>query len=1843
MSEVDVIDCTVSQPPPQPEEWIGHGLKWPTSTRDIPDELNRLYQQHFAVPIAYTTDSLYNPTETVSAFLGRQLQTQSKALTYHLATSHFSHLFPNATLNTDNTTPIPPVPLLYDMKKASGQSLLDGAKSIEYPLASGKRYDLWMLQYWFNIRDVLELQSTWQLCREWLNGSCTRDPVAASVFTAALEELDQLECNAFVTALNAKSVRTSALARLVSDAWISDDVIDMMVAHEMARVQLEPKLAGHVIAHLAIVNTILKAQGPASWDKPSQRHVANLERKIASKSVHELYLPVFWAECNHWIAMRISFTRKEVMYGDSLGRKLPKPQKLLDKILWWLSKRFSDKFRIVGQELESGEQIDTYSCGICAMNAISRSIFGDTLWTDSRKALLRARWFRDICKEHRKTKVSHAILNLGGTFTDLPYQTLGDLHLTVPDQGRPADAEDRMRVSYLLNAAGESANQHLDAFSRSQASHDIGTLVMNAQPILEDSPSSRPPPMDPFTPSSASRAHSSMSTTTSFPPSHSCPPLPPSSSPGPIHRSQSPPPPTRVESAAADRLRPDAEDKAARKRDTPGVIGVSRSNRHSTAANKAAKEGTFRPKPSRLAIWKMKVRDLHDELAFDRGIRVLQEDEPVEFPDPQQGKVVRHVRCGQTVSMKTPCNTAHWQTHINRCLVEKGATRTKAAGMHTLLQLASNGLFSVPPAVNPTPRRVPTQKSSVRAPSLPNPPCLSRPCPGLDVEQFPQIASYLSRPGALGGGARSVSVISHEQFGQRFRDLSKRAKREVNTIQRHEWVWRNEHDVGKIFADACEKFVSVPPEVELAPPCERCHGLLSSKAFQHLLRIPIPRDDNMKFVNKGYQHKELVKLYGKVKGLREILEHPDPKRSPFIQFTLSALDGSFQDHIFTGLVEAVMVKKDKLERGVGMQNFKFAPAYDEFLHIINAHSPKAYRFFRQHLPGRTQRSIQYNEALQPRFPIGVCDETFSIVAGHLDALEYNGPVGLGCDDTKLLAGFDPVYDKGKGAFLVLGGIGEPMPVANPEEVTRAIQDGKIKKAEKIRIWIIQIPLPGVLPIILAAVGIGNKTTASFLWDYHERILTGLCEHNINVVTSAHDGATTERNVQRKLYDTATASLQYSIKHPARDTSIRLDIPCFGPSKQPIIPLQDANHGQKTYRNNLFSGCTLLTLGNEVAMYKHIRDMAFSDDGPLYRRDVEKVDRQDDNAATRLFSADALQWLSTHDEARHRATSVYLFVYGELGSVYSSRKDDISERTKMALRAEFFTDLWELWLGRNGYSKARHFLSHQAAAITRTLTRGFLQLHLFGMCRTIVKDFKMLDFYYMIPKLLTQLRASIFTQYHGNEKARASGYNHTYFDNHSVDLALLRRFPSDSAITSIAQVAFDEALGLFALLGVSPDDLLGSSPSLDLALTSGDLDPGLEDENDDCDGDDWDDDDSSVVEDLLDDALAIVEDLSMDTHTEDEVMKITYAAISLSVDTHIRMYDFLNQLPEHDDEAADELMFEAANMIAKLLEKSRAAKTQDSASDPTGTSTVDALSIDLSELVRLRRAHQTRQAARGVRTRGQPEECDAPEGSEADATRTRQKLLAKLREILKSKLGDDVAVGTGLERAARWIRGSTVEDDSGGNVANAAQAAKTRASKCIVRRRKIYKEKVGGIDVLQEGRVSPMSPLKSDESSFGYVLVGDQICLGHGKFSRLSRLTHASDYLVLVLSVYSKGGGKNGKHAWVPSVDTIGATSYIPTQVYNHTFARTFTAAKRDAISRGRRKTYALVDSNTFLCLTHNPPKAVNGNLELSAQDIQLYRNLVEALPSIREAVKKLRARKRGQGGAGAEDEVSDDE
>jgi hypothetical protein len=474
------------------------------------------------------------------------------------------------------------------------------------------------------------------------------------------------------------------------------------------------------------------------------------------------------------------------------------------------------------------------------------------------------------------------------------------------------------------------------------------------------------------------------------------------------------------------------------------------------------------------------------------------------------------------------------------------------------------------------------------------------------------------------------------------------------------------------------------------------------------------------------------------------------------------------------------------------------------------------------------------------------------------------------------------------------------------------------------LWCLQVPLPKVAPIVVAAIPISNNLDADQLLDYGKQILFGLLDRHIRIVSYSCDGTEVERSVQRLFVKMADKVITHVIKNPRKgcpDTKIVIGV--F--NGQPIVMIQDSKHGLKTFRNNLFSGARLFALGNFAAIYRHIEELAYEAGTPLYHRDVHKLDRQDDNAAARLFSAAVIEFLSKH-HPDYLGEIVYLFVFGELIDAYQNRAMVHQERVKLALRARYFMDYWRAYLESTGYSEKQYFLSREATDIAQYLIDGLIALvvvyrdhfhgeypllpwlhssetceHVFGEARQIVKDFTMLDFFYMLTKLRVKLREAVLSAQSPDFKARANGYCHTYFDVKGIDPLLLAMFPTNEDIQDAALQAMEECESLLVLLGIDPSmlqDKIARQSSVRLpAIDSwysdplADRDNGGDNSSDDGDdescygSDDSSTNDAAELQELMDQT----EGRDFSRSHNDKLTRLTCAAMAITSDEMAKVY------------------------------------------------------------------------------------------------------------------------------------------------------------------------------------------------------------------------------------------------------------------------------------------------------------------------------------------------------------------
>lgn len=55
----------------------------------------------------------------------------------------------------------------------------------------------------------------------------------------------------------------------------------------------------------------------------------------------------------------------------------------------------------------------------------------------------------------------------------------------------------------------------------------------------------------------------------------------------------------------------------------------------------------------------------------------------------------------------------------------------------------------------------------------------------------------------------------------------------------------------------------------------------------------------------------------------------------------------------------MVTKHDREEHGVGLQNFPYAPAWEEMSHLLRIYSPRAHRSLKEYFPMPNERMIWY--------------------------------------------------------------------------------------------------------------------------------------------------------------------------------------------------------------------------------------------------------------------------------------------------------------------------------------------------------------------------------------------------------------------------------------------------------------------------------------------------------------------------------------------------------------------------------------------------------------------------------------------------------------------------------------------------------------------------------------------------------------------------------------------------------------------------------------------------------------------------------------------------------------------
>ena len=187
----------------------------------------------------------------------------------------------------------------------------------------------------------------------------------------------QIDGKVFCT-LNSADINISKLSSLLSDAWLCDEVMDLMLSSVA-----EKAITNHEASQSVYVgdSALSRWFAQVTAREPHRKMVVQraLEQCIQEGVLKRLYM-VHNIENTHWVAVEVDVAVSQIRIGDSLEWNRSCSD-LVTGLNAWLSTTLHQPFK-VSYNLPHGKQQDTYSCGICSINAIEHCIIPSIpLWT----------------------------------------------------------------------------------------------------------------------------------------------------------------------------------------------------------------------------------------------------------------------------------------------------------------------------------------------------------------------------------------------------------------------------------------------------------------------------------------------------------------------------------------------------------------------------------------------------------------------------------------------------------------------------------------------------------------------------------------------------------------------------------------------------------------------------------------------------------------------------------------------------------------------------------------------------------------------------------------------------------------------------------------------------------------------------------------------------------------------------------------------------------------------------------------------------------------------------------------------------------------------------------------------------------------------------------------------------------------------------------------------------------------------------------------------------------------------------------------------------------------------
>ncbi|SGY34662.1 BQ5605_C002g01664 [Microbotryum silenes-dioicae] len=606
-------------------------------------------------------------------------------------------------------------------------------------------------------------------------------------------------------------------------------------------------------------------------------------------------------------------------------------------------------------------------------------------------------------------------------------------------------------------------------------------------------------------------------------------------------------------------------------------------------------------------------------------------------------------------------------------------------------------------------------------------------CPGLREGEF---LKYLEATSTIGGGATPRHEIIMDLFSKRAKQFKKNRsydplddeeKQQVDLEEEAHFVWVNNHALKNVKSKSCTSkgsWKQLGPKPQ-ALACIECRNLLLIPTFRKALIRKRVTGKTAKYTRNAWKGASTLisNIYKRYAGL-ECLFDGRGKRTPFLRFAQGVAKKKFKGTaILSGMIEAPVIRSDREAKGASLRGYRRNQALLNYEHALALASPATYRIHQASIGGSTFRKFRALRATVENLQLGIHMPTILLVAAYLR--EIGGTFNL---------------HVGPQSYELVGTEGNPIPY-DTSEALQALFGGADPPVAGTKVggWCFLPRVPnqlGARARLFAAFVIGDKVDTSASVAQMVDILETIerCKLSDMLASISADGAATEGVIQREvaaIFERKLSNQQaaWKIPPPSLSSSVfsPVEISSVWIGTTPTAMSRDPKHVGKNLLNSSNSGGRAIIGGTGCVGHQDFLTLIRVEDSSrktLYNRDVEKRDRQDDNAAHRAFSAATLELAADECNAGNldQEAVVFLFLCGELHDAIQNRSLQPLERVKMLLTVCYAFEGWSKFVRVFPEYSGDHFLS------AATLDGVYKMVeHFFGSLRKIVPEFDALDF------------------------------------------------------------------------------------------------------------------------------------------------------------------------------------------------------------------------------------------------------------------------------------------------------------------------------------------------------------------------------------------------------------------------------------------------------------------------------------------------------------------------------------